>query len=92
MCARAYVSVRAQDSRTMTERQSEVRIRGSEIVRGRVREIVCFLTHQGHLELECDWKSPVCLGCLLHKIIQTGCSTDNVTVLPAPPALVSSAL
>lgn len=52
---------------------------------GRGREIVCFLTHQGHPKLECDWKSPVCLGCLPHKIIQTGCSADNVTVLTTPP-------
>lgn len=69
----------------MTERQREARIGGSEIARGRVREIVCFLTHQGHRELECDWKSPVCLGCLPHEIMQTGCSADNVTVLPTSP-------
>lgn len=66
---------------TKTERQSEERIRRSEIVVGRERECVCFPTHQGHPKLECDWKSPVCLGCLPHKIIQTGCSADNVTVL-----------
>lgn len=71
--------------RTKTERQSTARIRGSEIVAGRGREIVCFLTHQGHPKPECDWKSPVCLGCLPHKIIQTGCSADNATVLTTPP-------
>ena len=67
------------------ERQSEGGIRGSEIAGGRGREIVCFLAHQGHPELRCDWKSPVCLGCLPREIIQTGCSADNVTVLTTPP-------
>lgn len=61
------------------------RVRGSVIAWGRGREIVCSLTHQGHPELKCDWKSPVCLGCLPHEIIQTGCSADNVTVLTTPP-------
>lgn len=77
------VCVSAQDSRTKAERQSEVRIKGSEIVGG--RECVRILTHQGHPEPKCDWKSPVCLGCLAHDIIQTGCSADNVTVLTTPP-------
>lgn len=80
-----FPCVWAQDSRTKTERRSEGRIRANDIVGGRGREIVCFLTHQGHPELKCDWKSPVCLGCLPHKIIQTGCSADNVTVLTTPP-------
>lgn len=83
MCV--FQCVGAQDSRTKAERQSEVRIRGSEIVGGREGENVCFLTHQGHPEF--DWKSPVCLGCLPHEIIQTGCSADNVTVLTTPPFL-----
>lgn len=71
--------------RTKTERQREERIRGNEIAGGSGRDIVCFFTHQGHPELECDWKSLVCLCCLPHEIIQTGCSADNATVLTAPP-------
>lgn len=71
--------------RTKAERQSEVRIRGSEIMGGREGENVGFLTRQGHPE--CDWKSPVCLGCLPHEIMQTGCSADNITVLTTPPFL-----
>lgn len=67
-------SVWTQDSGTMTERQRKARIRGSEIARGRVREIVCFLTHQCHGELECDWKSPVYPGFLPRHIMHTGCS------------------
>lgn len=78
-----FQSVFTPDSRTKAERQSEVRIRGSEIVGG--RENVGILTHQGHPEQKCDWKSPVCLGCLPHEIIRTGCSADNVTVLTTPP-------
>lgn len=85
MCVCFCFRVWAQDSRTKTERQSKGRIRGSEIAGGWGSEIVCFLAHQGHPELKCDWKSPVCLGCLPHEIIQTGCSADNVTVLTTPP-------
>lgn len=77
--------------RTAGQRQKDKARRESEGARLRRGQgwggggIVCFLTHQGHPELECDWKSPVCLCCLPHKIIQTGCSADNVTVLTTPP-------
>lgn len=78
--------VRAQDSWTKTEKtKAGRRVGASESAGGRGREMVCFLTCQGHPELGCEWKSSVCLACLPHKIIQTGCSADNVTVLTTPP-------